>query len=327
MGRAIAIVTCTALAAAAHADFGIVDQFPIQTSNNQAFSLAFDGTNWNVTTITSARWDVFDQDFNRLSTTIASAGSQFRALGFSERRETIFAVDYPSGTVYEFNLDGTRVGSFSGPARNQVNAIGVDRFDDTVWLVTFAGGVYHYEPTGALLGSFTVPFNVSGLAIDEAAGTLLLMESSNDFVHEYDFDGNFVGVPIGQDVVPGNGLGLFYDAYSATLCATTQSGPPQVTVFQDPDRPTLQDTCFADCDESGAIDELDFICYFNAWRGHKVEADNNGDGVCDILDLVTFLDAYRSGCQETVQDVQQGNHLALALGHYYSNRRHHRRGQ
>ena len=310
MGRAITLVTCAAITAAAHADFEVVNQYSLLTSNRQAFGIGSDGTNWFVATISTARWDVMDQDLNFVSTTSASAGSQFRGLSYSMGRGTVFAVDYPTGNVHEFNLDGSLVGSFMGPAAKQVNAIGVNRLDDTVWMATFAGGIFHYDPEGTLLDSFNVPVLVTGLAVDEAAGTLLLMESTNDFIHEYTFDGSDVGTPIASDSVPGNGLGLSYDATTATLYATTQSAPARLTVFQDPDRMVLgEEGCFADFDENGMIDKLDFISFMRAWQGKNTESDCNGDGMHDVLDLLTYMRAYQQGeCSEMAVVTQEWSH-------------------
>ena len=290
--RATIPFVVAAFAATAHADFGQIDQFPLATSSGQAHGITTDGASWYIAQIFSPQWDVFDADFNYVSTTTAP-GSQFRGISYRETTGTMLAADYGTGEIRECALDGSQLDVL--PGLGSMNAIAAHRIDGTFWIATFANGIYHYDADGSPLGSFTVPFFVTGLAIDEAAGTLLILESNDDLVYEYDFDGASLGAVIASDQVPDNGQGLFYDAYTATLYATTQT-PATLTIFQDPDRPTLGDDCFADCDGNGELNILDFVCYQGLFQSGDDAADCDANGQLNILDFVCFQGEFQAGC-------------------------------
>ncbi|MEQ8318532.1 MAG: M12 family metallo-peptidase [Phycisphaerales bacterium] len=55
-------------------------------------------------------------------------------------------------------------------------------------------------------------------------------------------------------------------------------------------------TCPADCDGSGSIDLLDFLCFQNAFAAGDAKADCNGDGSLDIFDFLCFQRAFDIGC-------------------------------
>lgn len=60
---------------------------------------------------------------------------------------------------------------------------------------------------------------------------------------------------------------------------------------------SVVDPCPADCDGSGAIDVLDFVCFQMAWQQQTEVGDCNGDGVYDILDFVCFQGEFAQGCE------------------------------
>lgn len=308
MTRAFSAAAVAVFAAAAHADFEIVEEIVLPTE--QAHGLAFDGTTWYVAQIFEPAWDVFDEEFTYLETTQAALGDAIRGIAFDESSGNLFVADYPSGEILEMTTDGTVVSTFTAAGPNQINAVSVNRLDGTLWVATFNQGVLQFDRNGTLLGGFDTPFFVSGLAIDEAAETLLLMESNNDFVREFNFMGQQIDVPIPLNIIPDNGQGLAYDATTATLYATTQTGPPRVTVFRDPERETLDDgppPCAGDCDANGAFDRLDFICFMTAWRTEQVAGDCNADGAYNILDFVCFQKAWITRCgQATWQPRRAG---------------------
>ena len=237
-----------------------------------------------------------------VATTEAASGDAFRGIAFEESSGNFFVADYPSGQIMEFTPEGELVTSFTGAAPNQLNAVAVHKLDGTLWVATFNQGISHFERDGTQLGHFDTPFFITGLAIDEAAETLLVMESTNDFVREFNFSGQHLGIAIGINIIPDNGQGLAYDAYTATLYATTQTGPSRLTIFQDPERETLDAAtppCAGDCDDNGTFNKLDFICFMNAWKAREESADCNGDGAFNILDFVCFQNAWITQCGES----------------------------
>ncbi|MCA9279973.1 MAG: hypothetical protein H6815_12790 [Phycisphaeraceae bacterium] len=54
--------------------------------------------------------------------------------------------------------------------------------------------------------------------------------------------------------------------------------------------------CYADCDESGALDILDYICFGNAYAANDPYADCDSNSTLNILDYICFGNAYAVGC-------------------------------
>jgi len=54
--------------------------------------------------------------------------------------------------------------------------------------------------------------------------------------------------------------------------------------------------CVADCDTSGALNILDFVCFQQLFQAGDPAADVNGDGALNILDFVAFQQAFQQGC-------------------------------
>ena len=55
--------------------------------------------------------------------------------------------------------------------------------------------------------------------------------------------------------------------------------------------------CYADCDQSGALDIFDFLCFHNSFvSGEPYACDCDPDPVCDIFDFLCFQDAFVAGC-------------------------------
>jgi len=54
--------------------------------------------------------------------------------------------------------------------------------------------------------------------------------------------------------------------------------------------------CVADCDGSGGLNILDFVCFQQKFQAGDPAADINGDGVLNILDFVAFQQAFQAGC-------------------------------
>jgi len=59
---------------------------------------------------------------------------------------------------------------------------------------------------------------------------------------------------------------------------------------------SCESLCLADCDRSGTLDILDFICFQNAFMAGDPSADCTADGVIDIFDFLCFQGAFEDGC-------------------------------
>lgn len=60
---------------------------------------------------------------------------------------------------------------------------------------------------------------------------------------------------------------------------------------------TCESVCIADCDRSGTLDILDFLCFQNAFMAGDPSADCTADGSIDIFDFLCFQTAFEDGCQ------------------------------
>ena len=54
--------------------------------------------------------------------------------------------------------------------------------------------------------------------------------------------------------------------------------------------------CEADCNGDGAVNTLDVLCFLNLWTAGDAASDCNGDGVINTLDVLCFLNAWNAGC-------------------------------
>jgi hypothetical protein len=54
--------------------------------------------------------------------------------------------------------------------------------------------------------------------------------------------------------------------------------------------------CFPDCDNNGALNILDFVCYQQAFVAGDPNADCDGNGSLNILDFVCYQQAFLAGC-------------------------------
>lgn len=59
---------------------------------------------------------------------------------------------------------------------------------------------------------------------------------------------------------------------------------------------TLDEGCYADCDESGALDFFDFLCFQNAFAAGETYADCDGSGSLDFFDFLCFQNEFAAGC-------------------------------
>jgi hypothetical protein len=54
--------------------------------------------------------------------------------------------------------------------------------------------------------------------------------------------------------------------------------------------------CPADCDFSGTLSILDFICFQSLFQSGDLGADINQDGALSIVDFITFQTLFQNGC-------------------------------
>ena len=60
---------------------------------------------------------------------------------------------------------------------------------------------------------------------------------------------------------------------------------------------TVLDSCYADCDATGALDIFDFLCFQNSFvSGEPYACDCDPDPACDIFDFLCFQNAFVGGC-------------------------------
>jgi hypothetical protein len=67
-----------------------------------------------------------------------------------------------------------------------------------------------------------------------------------------------------------------------------------------PDRvtfPVVGPACYADCDQSGARNVNDFVCFLNRFAGGDQYADCAYDFTLNVNDLVCFQREFAQGCQ------------------------------
>jgi hypothetical protein len=80
----------------------------------------------------------------------------------------------------------------------------------------------------------------------------------------------------------------------------TEAYPLLQELLDEPRTLTMQvlteGSCAADCDGSGELDVLDFVCFQSEWSAQSPDGDCNGDGVYDILDFVCFQTVFGAGC-------------------------------
>ena len=61
-------------------------------------------------------------------------------------------------------------------------------------------------------------------------------------------------------------------------------------------RGQVVNSCYADCDGSGALDIFDFLCFQNAFSAGDPEADCDGSGDLNFFDFLCFQNEFSVGC-------------------------------
>ena len=92
-----------------------------------------------------------------------------------------------------------------------------------------------------------------------------------------------------------------YGLYSFTLNdngSLTQNGPILATPGSRPESMVVWSpgACDADFNGDGEVNTLDVLAFLNAWSAGDPSADFNGDGTVNTLDVLAFLNAWSTGC-------------------------------
>ena len=53
---------------------------------------------------------------------------------------------------------------------------------------------------------------------------------------------------------------------------------------------------FADCDGSGALDGMDYLCFAETFAAGSNAADCDASGGLDLFDFLCFVNAFHEGC-------------------------------
>ncbi len=181
------------------------------------------GDQWFMANFDSG-WNVYDLSFNQVGTTTTDVPTgETRGLVYDPNSGNVFIGDIHSGTIHEVTTAGTVINSFSSTV-TETNALAFNPANNHLFALSFAGQVNELTRTGDLVGGFVATGNWTGAAYDAVNNTLLLLESSTDFVWEYSTGGVVIDTPLSENAVPGNGQGLHYDSASGVLHVTSQYG-------------------------------------------------------------------------------------------------------
>jgi DNA-binding beta-propeller fold protein YncE len=204
------------------------------------YGLAFDGSQWHVSSPLNNFWWNLSPTFSPLGTTAVVNERDMRGLDYSTTLNQLVIDDVTNETIRFVNLDGTVQRQFSA-GTPVLEGLDFDDRDSTVWVALFSGQVQQWSSAGQLLFSFnglaslpSLTFGWSGIAIDPTNNHLFLM-NDNDDIYEFKMTGQLLGKII-SDPFPGtvffsdNGQGLNYDPVTMILRATSQSG--ELVAFQ-----------------------------------------------------------------------------------------------
>ena len=227
----------------------------------------------------------YDQDGNQLWA---------RQLGTSsDEAATSLAPDGAGGVL----IGGFTDGSLGGP--NEGNSDGfLARYDSAgnqLWIRQFG--------TSEIDGP-------QGLAPDGAGGAMMVGFTSGDlggplngiadaFLAHYDTDGNRLFIRQFGSTALDFAVSVALDTTGAVMIAgVTQgdlggpnAGQEDAFLARYGEAP-----CFADCDGSGDINTLDFLCFLNLFSASDPAADCDGSGSINTLDFLCFLNAFNDGC-------------------------------
>ncbi len=198
------------------------------------YGLAFDGSQWHVSSPLSNFWWNLSPTFSPLGSTTVAGEHDMRGLDYSTTRNQLVIDDVQTGNIRFVGLNGTVQSEFPTGA-GQIEGLDFDDRDSTIWLANFSGQVQQWSSSGLLLFSFnglaslpSLNFGWGGIAIDPTNNHLFL-QNDNDDIYEFKMTGQLLGKIINDpfpssDGFSGNGQGLNYDPVKMVLRATSQAG-------------------------------------------------------------------------------------------------------
>ncbi len=213
------------------ADFSLNTEFQLGSRGNH-HGIAFDGVNWHIAASFTNIFRNYDSTFTFISDTTVAGVDDMRGLAYDSTMGGFFVGDQRAGVVRIVNADGTESSQFL--TSSGLNAIAYDAVGDSIWLAHFSGLVENRTRAGSLISSFVGGQRWTGLAYDDFNDTLLLLETDDDTLFEYQTDGTLLGEIVSNDMVTGNGQGLAYDSSLGRLWVTSQNG--RVAIWDDSSR-------------------------------------------------------------------------------------------
>ncbi len=135
----------------------------------------------------------------------------------------------------------------------------------------------------------------SATAINDRGDALLYYAFASagvDFVGEGYFSlGSLIDPSQGEWYVqPGGANGINNARQIIAAAREGVSGPIGAVLL------TPIDACQADFNGDGSVNTLDVLAFLNAWTAHDPRADFNHDGAVNTLDVLAFLNAWTAGC-------------------------------
>ncbi|MDP8239781.1 MAG: carboxypeptidase regulatory-like domain-containing protein, partial [Candidatus Hatepunaea meridiana] len=121
--------------------------------------------------------------------------------------------------IYHFDVEGELLDDFG--ANCQVHGITYCPENDHLYIADWGQTIREITLDNELIESYQINYGATSIEYYPPNGTLLVM-SGNDLVDEYSLDGELIEHVMGQDAIPGNGLGMDYNPWTRTLYTTWQ---------------------------------------------------------------------------------------------------------
>ena len=138
------------------------------------------------------------------------------------------------------------------------------------------------------------PVDTLPLITDEWVEFRAEIDLENDTCDYYYNDELFVEGKSWVDGVSGGGVAIIdaIDLYGDEPGVGGTTG----VYFDDVSIQPAGGDCFADCDNNGQLNILDFVCYQGLFQAGDMAADCDDNGQLNILDFVCFQGAFQAGC-------------------------------